>query len=317
MIENVIDTIQKAKNIAIFPHINMDGDALGSVLALFNVLKNKGYQVSLYVEEEIPTNLSFLPRADEVILYKDEIKKQYDLAIALDTADLGRLGKRVKTFNEANCTINIDHHPTNTNYATYNLVVSEAAACGEIMYDVINMMDALNQDIASCLYTAIAADTGGFRFSNTKAITHKKAANLIELGADCAKISRHLFEDVSINKLKITSYIIQNTNLYNDGKIAITQLTRDVQKKYGATDEDINGFSNLGRSIRGVEVAIYLREKNDGKLKISMRSKNNVDVSEIATRFGGGGHKRAAGFDYDGNMQDIIETLKKEFSKDL
>lgn len=318
MIENIIDIIQKSKSIAILPHINMDGDAFGSVLALFNLLKNKDCQVNFYTEEAPPTYLMFLPGADRSILYsKEDSVKHYDLAIALDTADLDRLGNRVKIFNDASVTINIDHHPTNTNYAKFNLIVPEAAACGQILYDILKNMGGIDKDIATCLYSAIASDTGGFRFSNTTAITHKTAAELIEQGADCARISTNLFENVSINRLKITSYIIEHTNLYNEGKIAITPLTREVKEKYDATDDDINGFSNLGRSIRGVEVAIYIREKDDGKLKISMRSKENVDVSEVATKFGGGGHKRAAGFDYDGQMQDIIEILKKEFGKSI
>lgn len=317
MIENIIETIQEAKSIAILPHINMDGDAFGSVLALFNALKNKNCELSLYVEEEPPTNLTFLPGADRAILYKDNHKKKYDLVIALDTADADRLGKRIKFFNEANTTVNIDHHPTNTNYAKLNFVDSDAGACGQILYDVIKRMGALDKDIATCLYTAISSDTGGFRFSNTKASTHKIAAELISIGADSSSISMQLFEDVSINRLKITAYIIEHTDLYNDGKIAITPLTREVKEKFGASDEDINGFSNLGRSIRGVEVAVYIREKEDGRLKISMRSKENVDVSKVAIKYGGGGHKRAAGFDYEGKMQDIIEELKKEFSKTL
>jgi bifunctional oligoribonuclease and PAP phosphatase NrnA len=317
----MIEVLHNAKNVLLLPHVNMDGDALGSVLALFWTLEGMDKNVKVLVEEPPPLHLRFLPGADQVIVYKEGYEDAYsenELVVAVDTADFERLGKRGEIFRKAAVTMNIDHHPTNTKYASYNLVVSDASATGEILYNYFkDLGQPLNKDISTCLYTAISSDTGGFRFSNTSSLTHQIAADLIQIGADCAEISKNLFEDVSMNRLNVLAEIIHLIELYHHGKIAMIPLEKEMIDRFQASEDEINGFSNLGRSIRGVEVSIFIREKQLGEFKISMRSRQSIDLTEVATSFGGGGHKRAAGFNYTGNMKEIKDLLIKEFTNKL
>jgi phosphoesterase RecJ-like protein len=184
--------------------------------------------VKVLVEEPPPLHLRFLPGADQVIVYKEGYEDAYsenELVVAVDTADFERLGKRGEIFRKAAVTMNIDHHPTNTKYASYNLVVSDASATGEILYNYFkDLVQPLNKDISTCLYTAISSDTGGFRFSNTSSLTHQIAADLIQIGADCAEISKNLFEDVSMNRLNVLAEIIHLIELYHHGKIGAIHL---------------------------------------------------------------------------------------------
>jgi bifunctional oligoribonuclease and PAP phosphatase NrnA len=317
----IVDVLNHAKNILLLPHVNMDGDALGSVLALYWTFHRMGKTVRVIVEEAPPENLQFLPGSDQVMVYQKGEEDEYhqvDLVLAVDTADLERLGARGRIFRNAQITMNIDHHPTNTKYATYNWVVSDAAATGEVIYSLLkDLGEQLDKEIATCLYGAIASDTGGFRFSNTSSFTHQIAGELIKSGANSSDISMQLFEDVSMNRLKVLAEIIHLIELHHKGRIAMILLPKEVIERFQATEEEINGYSNLGRSIRGVEVAVFIREKQPGEFKISMRSRQTIDLTDVAIRFGGGGHKRAAGFNYVGNLNEIKEQLLKEFMRKL
>jgi phosphoesterase RecJ-like protein len=285
----------------------VDGDCLGSSFALFLALKKAGKKVSVVLEERIPKTFNFLP--GEYLLL-DELSQDtvFDIVICIDSSDEKRINKRLFLL-EGGKSINIDHHISNTEYAMYNYVDASCSATGEIVFDIINYLKIpINIDIAINLYTAIASDTGGFRYSNTTANTHIVAASLISVGINIAKVNRIIFDTISIFKLKLISEAIDNLELYENGKIAVIALGRDMIENAGALEEDMDGLSSFPRSVEGVEVGIILTERENGKIRISFRSNEYIDVAKVAMKFGGGGHKRAGGCTLETDML----TAKKE-----
>ncbi|NLD50122.1 MAG: bifunctional oligoribonuclease/PAP phosphatase NrnA [Clostridiaceae bacterium] len=318
MVENdIVASIKDTDKIAILPHVSIDGDALGSSLALALALKKQNRNPVIYLEEEIPSNFSFLPGKEFIRIY-DGNSADFDLVMALDTGDRERLGRRIEIFNKAGLTINMDHHPTNTEFANLNLVKTGASATGEMIYQVIKMMGLeFDKDIAVCLYVAIVTDTGGFRFSNTTTLTHQITADLLNYELDVAHISQILFETSSLSKVKLMGMAIDNLEVLEDGKVAFMTITDDMIKSAGAKDEECDGLVNIGRNVGDVEVAVLMRQKTNGEFKINFRSKNYVDVSEIANKLSGGGHKRAAGCTIKGSMKEIKELILKEIKQVL
>lgn len=309
MDKEIIKLIEKAESIAIFPHISADGDAIGSSLALGLALINAGKKVAIYIEETIPNVYEFLPGVELAAFY-NEMDEVMDVNIALDTGDVGRLASRAEAFFKAPVTINIDHHVTNTNFGQLNFVDALSASTGEIVYKLISQMKLkIDTAIAMCLYTAIVTDTGGFRYQNTTAETHRIAAELLTTGVDVGEISQRLFDNTTFEKLKLTQKSIELLELYENSKIAVVSLTLEDIMSIGAKDEDCDGIVNIGRSIEGVEVSVLIKEKSSNEVRVNLRSKTFVDVSEVAAAFGGGGHKRAAGCTVSGSILDVKAML--------
>jgi phosphoesterase RecJ-like protein len=323
----IVCVLKKADNIAIFPHISVDGDGLGSSLALGLALKKLHKKVAVYLEESIPEVYSFLPGNSLVEVYGGSLAL-YEagqakassgiVAVALDTGDLDRLGKRAGAFNRAQVRINIDHHATNPGFADYNFIKPESSAVGEIVFEMIGMMEVdMDRDIAICLYTAITTDTGGFRYSNTTPLTHRIAADLVGRGINVADISQKVFDTTSLEKTKLIGMAIGTLELYGAGKLAIITIDRQMMEDSGAKDEDCDGIVNIGRNIKGVEVAVLMREADNREIRVNLRSNYYVDVSVIANLFSGGGHKRAAGFTVVGELSQVKSQLVQIINKVL
>lgn len=309
ILNNIISALKGAGSIAIMPHVSADGDALGSSLALAFALKKLGKDVKVYLEEEIPYIYNFLPGKQFVEVYKGTFRS-FDVAAALDTGDIERLGERADIFKGAKITANIDHHNTNSEFAFYNHVQTTSSAVGEIIYQLIKMLGlSLDPDTATCLYVAITTDTGGFRFSNTTAITHQIAGDLINNGVNVSEISQRVFDSTSLEKVKLMGEAINSLELFEGGRVGFITITEDIMKNTGAKEEDCDGIVNIARNINGVEVAVMIRQRGNGELKINFRSKSHVDVSAIAGMYGGGGHKRAAGCTVQGNLEDIRKKV--------
>jgi phosphoesterase RecJ-like protein len=319
MVDKLILEMKKSENIVILPHIQADGDGLGASLALGLALKKMSKKVKILLEEPISFTYEFLPGKELTQLYSQGIESEfekYDLAIALDTGDIERLGKRAPIFEKSKVTINIDHHNTNSEFACFNYVQAGLSSVGEMMYSLLDIMELnIDKDIATCLYTSIISDTGGFRYSNTKPDTHRIAAELIDKGVDVAEISRRVFETNSLEKIKLMAHAINSLQLYEDGKIAIISIGEQTMKDEGATEDDCNGMVNIGRDIQGVEVAIMLRECDDNSVKVNLRSNGYLDVSAIANQFSGGGHKKASGCIVKGSLEEVkiklVDSIKK------
>lgn len=311
MDKEIIRLIAEAGGIAIFPHVSADGDAIGSSLALGLALKNAGKKVAIYIEESIPNAYRFLPGIELADFY-NESDEVMDLNLALDTGDVGRLASRAEAFFKAPVTINIDHHVTNTKFGHLNFVDALSASTGEIVYTLIKQLKLkIDTDIAMCLYTAIATDTGGFQYGNTTAETHRKTAELLETGIDVGELSQRIFDNTTYVKLKLTQRSIELLELYENSRIAVVALSLEDIRSTGAKDEDCDGIVNIGRSIEGVEVSILIKEKENNEVRVNLRSKSFVDVSEVAAAFDGGGHKRAAGCTVKGNVDEVKAKLIK------
>lgn len=296
MMNDVIYAIGKSSSIAIVTHVNPDGDAIGSSIALMRAIDGVGKKtVDLYCQDEPPKVFDFLEGFDRV-KKPEGIKKVYDLVIALDCSDLERMGSCSSIMEKADYTINIDHHVSNTHYADINIVDSDAAATGEVIFNLIDLLTSSNiGSIAEPLYTAIISDTGGFSFSNTTPKTHRITADLIEWGVDLDRISRLLFKEYSLEWVRLLGKAINSLKIYHDGNVAIMHITQEMFKSSGATVEHTTGIIQYAKDISGVELAIVLREESPHTTKVSLRSQSQIDVSALAMQFGGGGHKRAAG----------------------
>lgn len=316
MDREIVKLIAQAGGIAIFPHVSADGDAIGSSLALALALKNAGKKVIVYLEENIPTVYRFLPGIELACFYtQDEVM---DINIALDTGDVGRLGTRGDAFFEAPCTINIDHHVTNTKFALLNFVDDMSASTGEIVYTLLKKLKlGIDRDIAACLYTAVSTDTGGFKYSNTTSETHRIASELLATGIDIGELSQRIFDNTTYTKLKLTQKAIELLELHENAKLAAVAISQADLQATGAKDEDCDGIVNIGRSIEGVEVSVLVKEKNAEEVRVNLRSKTHVDVSEVAAAFGGGGHKRAAGCTVKGSLQEVKEQMIKVLKEKL
>ena len=316
MDKEIVKLISEAGSVAIYPHVSADGDAIGSSLALGLALRNAGKKVSVYIEEDIPTVYRFLPGGELSGFYNENVEVA-DLNIALDTGDVGRLGSRAEAFFMAPCTINIDHHVTNTKYAHLNFVNAISASTGEITYLLLKKLKMeINADIATCLYTAIATDTGGFQYQNTTAETHKIIAELLSTGINVGEISQRIYDNTTYEKLKLTAKAIELLELHESSKLSVVALSLDDILSTGAKEEDCDGIVNIGRSIESVEVSALIKEKSNNEIRVNLRSKTYVDVSEVAAAFDGGGHKRAAGCTIIGTLEEakkkIIEAIKEK-----
>ncbi|HEY9062387.1 MAG TPA: bifunctional oligoribonuclease/PAP phosphatase NrnA [Pseudobacteroides sp.] len=314
-LSDIVAHVKNYDNIAILPHVQADGDAWGSCLALGIALKKLNKRVTVIGEEKIPYIYEFLPQL-EMIAYNGHEDKVFDLVISLDTGDMGRVGNRSNVFETTQNTVNIDHHSTNTGFAKYNYLDVDAAATGEIVYEIINILNVeVDADIATCLYVAIATDTGCFKFSNTTFKTHAIASDLVKRGVNVAAVSQRVFDSTTKEKVRLIGRAINTLELLEDGRLAFISITNDMLIAAGAKEEDCDGIVNIGRNIEGVESSVVIREKSAGEYKVNLRSKSYVDVGRVAFKFGGGGHKMAAGCTIKGDLESVRKSLHDELKR--
>lgn len=303
-LKEVLTALQNSKNVLIFTHIAPDGDAIGSAFALSNALKKMGKNSYCVFGKDFSKKYSFL-KGDYII---NKCHFDADTIISVDCGDKKRISG-VELINQ-DITINIDHHITNDFFAKINYVCKNAAATGEVIYEIIKALEVtIDKDIAECLYCAIVSDTGGFRFANTTQKTHLISAELINCGINQADINRQIFEMNSINKLMVMAKVIEGIELICGGKAAVSYLSKDIFDKYFLEEADIDGFTSIPRSIEGVYIGAFIRQKSDSEIKVGLRSNGNYDVSQIAMKFGGGGHKNASGFTYSKSLDELKNEL--------
>ncbi|HHU90747.1 MAG TPA: bifunctional oligoribonuclease/PAP phosphatase NrnA [Clostridiaceae bacterium] len=307
-LQKISEHLMDSEDVVLLPHINADGDALGAALALGLALSDMGKNVDILLEEEVPSNLDFLPGQE---LIKTTPKDRYTTAVNIDNGDISRLGKREPYFWDAKIRLSIDHHATNRVEAHYSYVNIKSSATGEIVYDLIlnYFKRNLNKDISICLYTAIVTDTGGFRYTNTTPETLMICADLMRYEIDFPYVIKKVFDMISYTKLYLMKKTINSLRLLENGKLAVSYLTYEDIQNYNVKNDDFEGLVNIGRNLEGVEVSVFLREDEEGNFRGNLRSNNYVDVSEIAEKFDGGGHKRAAGFNSTGPREKLIEKL--------
>lgn len=289
----ILSFIRDNDRFTILSHTSPDGDTLGSALALRLLLNALGKEAEVACSHPVPGAYDFLPGAAEV---KDPDQAAgYPAAIAVDCADKCRFGRAAALFDKAKVTANVDHHGTNDMYADVNWM-EETAACGELIYRIIGELGAeLTADMATCLLTAIMTDTGCFAYSNVTEDTMVIAGALIAAGGDNAEINMKVYRTSPYCRSMLQAEAVSRTKLYCGGKLAITTVTTEDMARHGALSEHCDGIVEQLRDIDTVEIAVFLRE-DEGKIKGSLRAKRYADVSRVASKLGGGGHKRAAGY---------------------
>ena len=310
----IVRVINQNQSFAVAVHINPDGDCLGSAAALVSAIRGMGKCADIFLDGTIPDRLSFVWKED----FFGNINKHYDVCIAVDVAADYMMGSIKETvFDKTACNCCIDHHGTNNGYAMYNCINADASAAGEVVFDLIkNQLGiSITDDIARYLYIAIASDTGGFRYSNTTSETHEIASKLMKYNIDAPIVMRMLFEQKSINQLRIRNDVVADMRFYEGNKICIASVDKNLLDKYNMSFEQTDDLAQLPRSIRGVEVGVYLKIKSDNEVKASLRSNDYADVSAVAAALGGGGHKRAAGVTINASAEEAEKLILNEIKK--
>ena len=314
-LDSIINEINNAKTLVILTHMNPDGDAIGSSLALYCSLLKLKKDVDVIVPEH-SSIYNFLPRIND--LKKESTKEQYDIAIALDCGDIKRLNGFSESFENAKCKISIDHHEINTMFADYNFVNPASPACAQILITVIEALGVeIDNEIGTCLLTGILTDTGGFKYPATSAETFEFTAELLRKGVKVSDIYKRVLQTISKKSFELRKVAINRLELLENGKIAFTYITNKDMETVEAEEGDHEGIVDIGRDIEGVEVSIFLKETEDGTYKISLRSNEYVNVADIALLFNGGGHIRAAGGSITGTIEQSKERLVAECKKHL
>ncbi|CAM3079274.1 DHH family phosphoesterase [Streptobacillus ratti] len=303
------EKIDKYDNIILSAHVNPDGDAFGALFAFkFMIEKyNKNKKVDIVIQYELP---KFIYKFDESKYIKDVIDENVELVIMLDTANIDRAAIDKEVFKLAKETINIDHHISNSKYLNINYVENISSTC-ELLYrflDVFNIE--LDERIAKFMYLGIINDTGNFRHSNVTEDTFNVASQLMKFGIDNREITNILFSKTR-EKVRVFGKALVEYKYYENLKFAFFNISQYEMKSMSVSEEDTDGISELLLSIEDVEVALFVREDKEGKLKGSFRSKN-IDVNKIASKFNGGGHILAAGFKFSGKIEEVLEIVLKE-----
>lgn len=295
---------------AVLSHVRPDGDALGSTLALALALKEMGKEVRAWNEEGMLEKYSFLAGA-QLLTRPSSTPEEFDVAIALDTATQDRLGTAAAAVRKAKLWINIDHHPSNPGYGDLVYIDPIAPATGQILFELMTAEGLpINATIAENLYAAISTDTGSFQYPNTTARTFEIAAELVRAGVDVGRLSQLLYENYPKRRVDLLRELLTTMQFGCDNKLAWFSLSQATARSVGALPEDNEGLIDHLRAIRGVIVAIFFEELADGKVRVSMRSKNPVvDVCAICQSFGGGGHTLAAGARVRGSLSDVSQKI--------
>ena len=321
MMAATFDEIGKAlrehQQFVVLGHVRPDGDALGSQLALGLSLKQLGKNVRIWNEEGILEKYSFLPGA-QWLMKPPAIAEHVDVAVALDTAIQNRLGNTLAAIASAKLWINIDHHVSNPGYGDLVLIDSGAPATGEIIFRLIKSQSLpMDHDIAENLYAAISTDTGSFQYPKTSARTFEIAAELVRAGnLDVGKISQQLYENYPRRRLELLRELLRTMRFSECGRVATFSLSLNTAAELGVIPEDNEGLIDHLRAVHGVIVAVFFEELSDGKVRVSMRSKDErIDVCAICQKFGGGGHALAAGARVRGTLAEVEQNVLEETSE--
>jgi len=304
------EVIKNSQKITIISHYNPDGDALGSQLALARGLEQLEIETNLVNKDPIPDSYHFLKNW-ECIKPIEEILNLTAVIICVDCATWERTGYlKEQLIGEKTIVINIDHHISNSNFGHLNWVDPNAAATAELIYDLLGLLQVkIDQIIATSIYTGISTDTGSFLYENTTATTHTVVSDLINRGADINLVRNNYYENINLSKINLLKYGLNNLSFTADNQICWAVLNKDVFNNANAADADAEGLINHLKNISGVEVAIIFRETPSDTIKISFRSKKWADVNQLASKFGGGGHPRAAGCTITGSLDSVVDEV--------
>jgi phosphoesterase RecJ-like protein len=314
----VADAIRDGERFVLTTHENPDGDALGSLLATklaFDQLDKDSVMV-LPGDAPLPGEYLFMPLADLRRRWPDDVSER--VLVALDCANESRIADP-EVLGRVPLTLDIDHHHDNTRFGDVNLIVPDASSTGEVMRDVLRELDVeLTPEIAEALYIAVVTDTGRFQYTNTTPKAFRLAAELVEAGADVHRIFQGVYESVQFAKLKLLARALDRAQVYEGGRIVISYLLRTDFADVGAAEPYSEGIIDYLRAVEGADMAVLIREpprEGGPTRRVSLRaSVDELDVSAIARKSGGGGHRQAAGFSSEASVEEITEFLRREFA---
>lgn len=309
MMNDIITLIDRLEVFLITSHVRLDGDALGSELALYHMLKGMGKDVLVYNQDESPGNYRFLPGSENIV-HGLPLLDRFEAVFVLDCSEMGRLGEEASRIASLAHIVNIDHHVSNGHFGTVSYIDTHASSTAELLYRLMHMMGVeITCEIATNLYAAILTDTGGFRYRNTSKDTLLIASHLVERGANPQWISEHIYESNPPAKIALLAKVLETLSFALGGRVGYMVVTRDTLKETGALEEHTEGFVEIPRSIRGVDVSLLFNEVSDNSFKLSLRSKGNVDVERVAKVFGGGGHLNAAACTIEGDLETVKDRI--------
>ena len=312
-LDEILKEIKNAQTIAILTHESPDGDAIGSSLALKLMIEELEKEAEVIIPE-FPRTFQFLPGAEQVKI--DTETKNYDLVISVDCATLKRLAKN-EYFENAKKTIVIDHHGSNNMYGDLNYVNPASPACCEILVSMAEYFQIhMTKEIGTCIMTGMITDTGGFRYMGITPETFEYTADLLRIGVDIPDVYKRIMGTKTKANFELTKKVISRLEMLEDGKVAFSYINAQDEKEVNAEPGDHEGLVNIGKDIEGVLVSIFIRQKEEeNAYKVSLRSEDGINVSDICLLFGGGGHSRAAGALIQGNVEEVKEKLMKEIKK--
>jgi phosphoesterase RecJ-like protein len=314
----VAEAIRGHDRFIVTTHENPDGDALGSLVAMTLALRELGKDAVMYLFGEVP-----IPKEYEFMQFEGLVRGPNPdpsecVVLALDAANERRLGPETALLEKAPFIIDIDHHHDNTRYGTVNLIVGDASSTGEILADVLRELPVeLTPEIAEALYIAVVTDTGRFQYANTTAKALRLAAELVEAGADVHRVFQGVYENVAFAKLKLVARALENAEVFEGGRVIVSHLEREDFDAAGAEEPYSEGIIDYLRAVEGAELAALIREPptaNGPTHRISLRTTEGaLDVSAIARKSGGGGHRQAAGFSSEATVAEITDFIRREF----
>ncbi|MDR1461070.1 MAG: DHH family phosphoesterase [Campylobacteraceae bacterium] len=315
MFESVWRAIVESKSIVLASHVNPDCDTLGCTLAMFDVLRSMNKEAYLFnATEKLPLKLQFLPNFEHI---SSQLPNSFDTLAVFDCAKFERTSLDISKLRQK--IINVDHHLTNSNFGDINLVSAEFSSACAVVFEMLKLNGVkISAKAATCLYAGNIDDTGFFAYGNINAKTFINSAELIELGADPIYVSKQLKQSVPLARFRLKEHVMQTVDLLKNGKVGLVIIKQDDLKRSGAKREDAEDIINIVRELVTVELGIMILEEEDGSFKISLRSKNYLDVSKIALKFGGGGHFGAAGFESKiTNTDTIVSMVLNEFNEGM
>lgn len=312
-VQQAAQRILEAEDILILSHKNPDGDTIGSASALYHGLTQLGRRAAVLCSDELPARYGYTGAQ----IFQGEFEPQ--LVVAVDVASVQLFGdKREMPRYSRHVNLCIDHHAGNGGYADFTLLDPQAAATAELLYQVLREMGVtITPQIADCLYTGVATDTGCFRFASTTANTHRVAAELIEAGAQVEELNTRLFACTARERMAAERIARDHLEYHLEGRCALVYLTRDEIEASGVDPADLEDLTSLPISIEGVQVGLTLRQQPSGSYRISVRTAKGVDACAIARRLGGGGHTRAAGCELLGTLENTKRAILAEVEAEL
>ena len=311
-IEKITKALKKYNKFLITSHINPEGDSLGSQLAMAELLKCLGKKFVIFDNDKVPERYRFLPGVN---LIRNDIKaenEKFDAAIVLDCPNLKRIGRVREVVKDAKTIINIDHHVSNEKFGDLNWIEKDASSVGEMVYKLYKPLNCeITKTVALYLYIAILTDTGSFNYSNTSGATHEIISELLGYGIEPYNVSQSIYENKTLGEVKLLATALSDLKVIASGKVACLIVRKDLFRKTRTKPSACENFVNFARSVKGVEVAVFIREDTNKKnvFHASFRSSGRVDVNRIASFFGGGGHKNAAGCNVRGSFNKIKKRI--------